>query len=190
MNRVLTQKAQNTRSRIIDSASHLFAEHGYHATKLDLILAECGVRKGNFYYYFISKDELALVVLKERIRPQVEENLRQLDLSSGKERDKVGRILAIVYGAMGQGRDGLSHNSGNLLLEFANLSSEHAVEAGRILRLAEDRIASVLTREDAEREARLLIALGAGASVLASSDVERWGVDAVLDAAIPEAISA
>lgn len=60
---MVTPKAQATRERILEAASRLFYQYGYHATGLDRILAEAGVTKGNFYYHFKSKEELALATL-------------------------------------------------------------------------------------------------------------------------------
>lgn len=58
-----TDKALATRERILEAANALFYAHGYHATGLDRIIARAGVTKGNFYYYFKSKEALAAAVL-------------------------------------------------------------------------------------------------------------------------------
>ncbi|MCB1858168.1 MAG: TetR/AcrR family transcriptional regulator [Gammaproteobacteria bacterium] len=58
-----TPKAQATRDRILEAASRLFYQYGFHATGLDKILLESGVTKGNFYYHFKSKEALALATL-------------------------------------------------------------------------------------------------------------------------------
>jgi len=59
----LSEKAQATRERILTAASQLFYLHGYNATGLDKIISLAGVTKGNFYYYFKSKEELAVASL-------------------------------------------------------------------------------------------------------------------------------
>ena len=59
-----TDKALATRERILSAANELFYVHGYHATGLDRIIARAGVTKGNFYYYFKSKEALAAAVLE------------------------------------------------------------------------------------------------------------------------------
>lgn len=64
-----TPKAQRTRSRILDRAAERMFAQGYSQLKLDDVLLDAQVRKGNFYYYFASKDDLCLSVLKERARP-------------------------------------------------------------------------------------------------------------------------
>jgi TetR/AcrR family transcriptional repressor of nem operon len=65
-----------TREQILDAASRLVHVRGFNNTSVDEILKECGVGKGNFYYYFKSKDELGFAVLDrslERIRAELDE---------------------------------------------------------------------------------------------------------------------
>jgi len=52
-----------TREQILDAASRLVHVRGFNHTSVDEILKECGVGKGNFYYYFKSKDELGFAIL-------------------------------------------------------------------------------------------------------------------------------
>jgi AcrR family transcriptional regulator len=69
-----SEKAEETRRRIVDAAAELFAEHGYHSTSLNDVIAAAGSTKGGFYFHFPSKVELALAVLestRERFRQEV-----------------------------------------------------------------------------------------------------------------------
>lgn len=59
-----SEKAQQTRGRILDAASRLFYLNGYNATGLDKIIAEAGVTKGNFYYHFKTKEALAAATVE------------------------------------------------------------------------------------------------------------------------------
>jgi TetR/AcrR family transcriptional repressor of nem operon len=52
-----------TREQILDAASRLVHVGGFNNTSVDEILRESGVGKGNFYYYFKSKDELGYAIL-------------------------------------------------------------------------------------------------------------------------------
>jgi TetR/AcrR family transcriptional repressor of nem operon len=54
---------RNTRDSIVSAATRLIHVHGYHATSLDDVLRESGVGKGNFYYYFKSKEDLGYAIL-------------------------------------------------------------------------------------------------------------------------------
>ncbi len=61
---VRQQRAEQTRSHIIDTAARAFAEVGFDGVSLnDLILAS-GMSKGAFYFHFSSKGELALAVFR------------------------------------------------------------------------------------------------------------------------------
>jgi TetR/AcrR family transcriptional regulator, transcriptional repressor for nem operon len=66
----------STRELILDAASRLIHIRGFHNTSVDDILRESGAGKGNFYYYFKSKDELGFAILDrsvERIRQDLVE---------------------------------------------------------------------------------------------------------------------
>jgi len=60
----LSDKAQKTRERILEAAARLFYHHGYNATGVEKVIKEAGVNKGNFYYYFKSKEELGVETLR------------------------------------------------------------------------------------------------------------------------------
>ncbi len=58
-----TKKGEETRNRILEAAARLIHERGYKATGLHDILAESGVPRGSFYFYFPSKEALGLTLL-------------------------------------------------------------------------------------------------------------------------------
>ncbi len=58
----MTQKT-NTKEEILDAACRLMSLRGFHRTSLEDILRESHVGKGNFYYYFRSKEELGYAIL-------------------------------------------------------------------------------------------------------------------------------
>ena len=60
----LSEKAQATKEKILAAANELFFLHGYNATGLEKVIKAAGVTKGNFYYYFKSKEELAVQALE------------------------------------------------------------------------------------------------------------------------------
>jgi AcrR family transcriptional regulator len=53
-------KSAETRSRILDAAMELFRRQGFEETTMREIAAEAGVATGAAYYYFDSKDAIAL----------------------------------------------------------------------------------------------------------------------------------
>ncbi|MDU0353708.1 TetR/AcrR family transcriptional regulator [Paraglaciecola aquimarina] len=57
---------QPRKQHLVDTALVLFNQHGYHATGIDLILAQAKVSKATLYKHFRSKDELILAALEQR----------------------------------------------------------------------------------------------------------------------------
>lgn len=60
---IRSAKAAATRDQILDAAARLIHLRGYHGTSLDDVLRESGVGKGNFYYYFRSKEDLGFAII-------------------------------------------------------------------------------------------------------------------------------
>lgn len=55
----------NRRQQLIDAGMAVFAEKGYHRTKVSDIVQRAGVAQGTFYLYFESKKSLFLTLLDE-----------------------------------------------------------------------------------------------------------------------------
>jgi AcrR family transcriptional regulator len=69
-----SERAEETRRRLVDAATTLFGEHGFHSTSLNDVIAAAGSTKGGFYFHFPSKAALALAVVeatRERFRREV-----------------------------------------------------------------------------------------------------------------------
>jgi AcrR family transcriptional regulator len=64
MRRKLTPRGRDRREQLITAAASLFAERGYHPTSVADIVEHLGVGKGVFYWYFSSKEELLVELLK------------------------------------------------------------------------------------------------------------------------------
>jgi AcrR family transcriptional regulator len=60
------QSDNNTRTKILETASRLFYEQGYHLTGINQTIAEAGVAKASFYYHFSSKEDLCVAYLEKR----------------------------------------------------------------------------------------------------------------------------
>lgn len=71
----LVRAEKPTREQILDAATRLMHVSGYRGTSLDDVLRESGVGKGNFYYYFKSKEELGYAILDRIVRGFVERTL-------------------------------------------------------------------------------------------------------------------
>ena len=60
-------KGEGNRQRIIDAADSLFYRRGYNQTSFQDISDATGIPRGNFYYYFKTKDEILSAVVNTRI---------------------------------------------------------------------------------------------------------------------------
>lgn len=54
------------RDHLLETALRLFNQHGYHATGIDLIIAEAGLAKTTLYRHFETKEDLILATLERR----------------------------------------------------------------------------------------------------------------------------
>jgi TetR/AcrR family transcriptional repressor of nem operon len=61
----MSTKGQETRSRIIQTSRKIFTRQGFQNTSISEIIAATGVKKGNLYYHFTSKEELGIAVLTD-----------------------------------------------------------------------------------------------------------------------------
>jgi AcrR family transcriptional regulator len=58
------QRAEETRTHILDAAARKFAIAGYDGTSVDDICAEAGVSKGAFYHHFPTKQAIFLALMQ------------------------------------------------------------------------------------------------------------------------------
>jgi TetR/AcrR family transcriptional regulator, fatty acid metabolism regulator protein len=57
--------ATDKRTRILDAAIRVFAEHGYHGARVGDIAEDAGVAHGLLYHYFASKDDVLRTIFLE-----------------------------------------------------------------------------------------------------------------------------
>jgi TetR/AcrR family transcriptional repressor of nem operon len=58
------RKGDETKERIKEAALNLFHFRGYSGTSMSDIIESTGVKKGNLYFHYLSKESLAVEVLK------------------------------------------------------------------------------------------------------------------------------
>src|SRR6266702_8567542 len=64
MPKVVPEYKEEARSRILDAASRVFAEKGYHEATMEDVAKQLGVSKGALYLYFSSKEHLFEAMVK------------------------------------------------------------------------------------------------------------------------------
>ena len=58
-------KGEKTKARVLETARQLINEKGFCSTSINDIIQATGVKKGNLYFHFPSKEELSLAILEE-----------------------------------------------------------------------------------------------------------------------------
>ena len=115
-------------------ATERFAEQGYHPTSVSEIVAGLGVGKGVFYWYFDSKEQLFLEILKDA---QTDLRRRQQQAIADEE-DPVRRIELGLRASMEWSE---AHRSHNKLIQFA---ATEATFAGALRRGQDIAVADVV----------------------------------------------
>ena len=96
MNRRLTDRGRERRRQLMEFAAQRFAERGYHPTSVAEVVQGMGVGKGVFYWYFASKEELFLEILRD-----AQQALRRRQQQAfGDEEDPVRRIELGIRASM------------------------------------------------------------------------------------------
>ncbi len=60
-------KGSANRQRIVDAADYLFYSRGYNQTSFSDISDKTGIPRGNFYYYFKTKEDILAAVVDARL---------------------------------------------------------------------------------------------------------------------------
>jgi AcrR family transcriptional regulator len=119
-----TEKAEETRRRIVGAATELFAAHGYTATSLSAVIAAARSTKGGFYFHFASKADLGLAVVADGRAQFTADVLAASGEYTRASDELVAMVRAIAAQSMAKaGAAGL----GRLCME---LREEQAVAAG------------------------------------------------------------
>ncbi|MBD3671802.1 MAG: TetR/AcrR family transcriptional regulator [Gammaproteobacteria bacterium] len=91
----MINKAERNREKIIDAAMQLFYEHGFNQTSFKDVSEATGIPKGNFYYYFKSKDDLLKAVIDER-RQWLRLRLQEWHKQSDDPRERLKFIVSLM----------------------------------------------------------------------------------------------
>ena len=110
-------KGEGNRQRIVNAADNLFYRRGYNQTSFQDISDATGIPRGNFYYYFKTKDEILGAVVDARIA-ELASMLSKIDSETNDARERLLMFSNI-----------LEHSRDNVIesgCPFGTLSSELA----------------------------------------------------------------
>lgn len=184
------QKGAATRERILLEARRILVEEGYGAVVMRQVATNANVKLGNLQYYFPTRDELLLAV----IRQEAQSDLEQLASIFGQELDPHEALSQLVHGLAGKWRG----KSGVVFATMAFLASHdevfkaayreiygdfyHQIECA--IELAEPGLGPSVSK----MRARLLTALIDGAAMQTEVGSRRRYLQAVTSAAMQIAL--
>lgn len=111
----------DTKEYIIEVASRLVHLRGFNHTSIGDILKESGVGKGNFYYYFRSKEELGYAIIENNLRWFSEEVTGK---AFGNDRDAMAQLddfLDILLDMHRKRNCAGGCRLGNMAMEMSNI---------------------------------------------------------------------
>jgi TetR/AcrR family transcriptional repressor of lmrAB and yxaGH operons len=139
---------ENSRTKLIKTASRLFQQQGYHATGLNQITKESGAPKGSLYYHFPSgKEQLAIESVQltaQFVSERIEEGLNKdpsaidsiqnfiLDMAEQfqDERCKEGIPIATVALETALVSESLRHECQSAYRNFQHLFTQKLISSG------------------------------------------------------------
>ena len=98
-----SEKAENTRTRILDAALNIFSRKGFHDTRMDEIVDEAKSSKGSIYFYFPNKERLFLALV-DQFANLLERKITEAILEHEKGMPRVGAALEACLTTFGRYR--------------------------------------------------------------------------------------
>lgn len=161
---------KSTREHIVDAADDLFYRQGFEHTSFSDIADAVQISRGNFYYYFKTKDEILDAVISERLA----NTRRMLERWEVEGKTPEDRIRSFIFILMANRGDIKRYGCpvGTLCSELAKLNHAAQAEANRLFTLFRAwlrRQFALLGRDDADELAMHLLARSQGVATLASA---------------------
>jgi TetR/AcrR family transcriptional repressor of nem operon len=138
---------------IIASAARLMHVHGYQATSLDDVLRESGVGKGNFYYYFKSKEDLGYAILDQIIEAFLERALEPcFSDREGRPLEQIRCFLGGVLEAQRERHCVGGCQLGNLAAELSDVHEGFRTRLAKVFSAWRERLTVALAEAQARDE--------------------------------------
>jgi len=114
----------STREHIVDAATRLVHRRGFNNTSVDEILRESGVGKGNFYYYFKSKDALGFAILDRSLNHLTTEVIEKSFDSKKDPWHQISDFLDFLVDRARQQEGSAGCILGNLAIEMSDIHEQ------------------------------------------------------------------
>lgn len=89
------KKGEGNRQRIIEAADRLFFQKGYNQTSFQDISDATGIPRGNFYYYFKTKEDILEAVVEARSQAFLQQ-LREFEAQSASPVERLLRMIDML----------------------------------------------------------------------------------------------
>ena len=89
-------------AEIIDAGFQVFAEKGFHGTRLDEAAARAGIVKGTIYRYYDSKEALFEAAVRARIAPMLEQAGALVENYAGSSAELLREVFKALYGKIAE----------------------------------------------------------------------------------------
>ena len=108
------------RPDIIEAATRIFSERGYHAASMSDIADAVGIRKASLYHHVRKKEDLLFAIHEALVDELIDETMA-VSSSSASPEEKVRQLLHVTMRFIGDNREGVT----------VFLSERHAVTGER-----------------------------------------------------------
>lgn len=162
---------QTTRNHIVKAADHLFYRQGFEHTSFSDIADDVRISRGNFYYYFKTKDGILDAVIAARLAY----TQQMLDRWEADGKDPLARIRSFIDMLIANRADIKRYGCpvGTLCTELAKLDHAAHGEANKIFTLFRTwlrrQFVALGRTQDADRLAMHLLARSQGVATLANA---------------------
>lgn len=148
------QKGEVIRQKIIETADALFYQQGFaHTSFLDISDA-LGMSKGNFYYYFKTKDDILHAVIERRSEATRQE-LSQWDISESDPRNRLKKYITLLT-ASDDMIEKYGCPLGSICTELSKLHHEHLDSASEHFEVYREWLEKQFKLLGYKKEARVL----------------------------------
>ncbi|GAA2832299.1 TetR/AcrR family transcriptional regulator [Nonomuraea rubra] len=163
-------RTSDAREKILDAARTLIELRGYSALGVAEICKAAGVPKGSFYYFFASKEALALAVIDEHWAAQ-ERDWKRILSGQAPPLQRLRRLFEATEATMRTGQRSCGSVAGclfgNLTLELSNQTEAIRVRLQEIFDVQVEMIEAVIAEAVAREEAGVSDTRQAARSVVA-----------------------
>lgn len=91
----MPEKGEQNRDKILQAATELFYQKGFSNTSFNDVAVASGIPKGNFYYYFKSKDELLTAVIEMR-KAGLQQMIQQWEAGHASPQERLRLIVQVM----------------------------------------------------------------------------------------------